>query len=213
MSALWKPNSKKNACHRSCCIRSLFANPRSRGIHFENLAAYELVKRRCKYVVVCDAGQDEHHVFEDLGNLVRKVRIDLGIRIEIAPDFLRLQKDPRHCRWHCAVGKIRYDDVDNEAMPGTLIYVKASLTGDEPADVLHYAASHPTFPHETTANQFYTESQFESYRALGQHIAEAIFERSVADAREPRQPTAPGLVQGVVRVAGAPLVRHAAGVR
>jgi hypothetical protein len=145
---------------------------------------YELVKRRCQYIVVCDAGQDEHYSFEDLGNMIRKVRIDLGIRIEIAPDFLPLQKEARHCRWHCAIGKIRYDDVDNNASPGTLVYIKPSLTGDEPADVLNYAADHPSFPHETTANQFYTESQFESYRALGQHIGEAVFEQVVPEAKE-----------------------------
>jgi hypothetical protein len=158
----------------------------SDGGHFENLGAYELVQRRCRYVVVCDAGQDEHHGFEDLANLIRKVRVDLGIRIDLAPDSLRLQKEPRRTRWHCAIGKIRYDEVDEEALPGTLVYLKASLTGDEPADVLHYAASHPTFPHETTANQFYTESQFESYRMLGQHIVEAVFERAVADAGAPK---------------------------
>jgi hypothetical protein len=37
-------------------------------------------------------------------------------------------------------------------------------------DVLSYAMSHPTFPHETTSNQFFTESQFESYRMLGYEI-------------------------------------------
>jgi predicted acylesterase/phospholipase RssA len=156
----------------------------SDGGHFENLAVYELIKRRCQFVVVCDAGQDESHAFEDLGNMIRKVRIDHKIRIEISPDFLRLQKEPRKSRWHCAVGKIRYDDVDKEQAPGLLIYVKPSLTGDEPADVLHYATGHPAFPHETTADQFYTESQFESYRALGQHIAEAVFESACDEAIE-----------------------------
>jgi hypothetical protein len=153
----------------------------SDGGHFENLGVYELIKRRCRYIVVCDAGQDETHAFEDLGNLIRKVRIDLNISIEISPDFLHLQKEPRHTRWHCSVGKIRYDEVDKDTVPGMLLYVKPSLTGDEPADVLHYAASHPAFPHETTANQFYSESQFESYRALGQHIAEAVFKQSIQE--------------------------------
>jgi hypothetical protein len=41
--------------------------------------------------------------------------------------------------------------------------------------VLSYAISHATFPHETTLNQFFTESQFESYRALGYEIAERAF--------------------------------------
>jgi hypothetical protein len=155
----------------------------SDGGHFENLGAYELIKRRCRFVVVCDAGEDGLHSFEDLGNLVRKVRIDLGIRIELSPDCLQLQKDSRHSRWHCAIGKIRYDEVDTETYVGTLVYIKPSLTGDESADVLHYAASHPTFPHEgTIAHQFFTESQFESYRALGEHIGESVFKQSVDDA-------------------------------
>src|SRR5207248_2469336 len=83
----------------------------SDGGHFANLGVYELVRRRCQYVVACDAGADPGHAFEDLGNLIRKVRIDFGIRIEIAPESLRLQGEPRRCRWHCAVGQIRYDDV------------------------------------------------------------------------------------------------------
>lgn len=156
----------------------------SDGGHFENLGVYELVRRRCRFIIVSDAGQDGGHAFEDLGNLIRKCRIDFGIRIEIDLDALHLQEQTRRCRWHCAIGKVRYDDVDARAAVGTLVYIKPSLTGDEPADVLHYAGSHPTFPHESTGNQFYSESQFESYRALGHHIAQAVFEQSVADLQE-----------------------------
>src|SRR5262249_30275869 len=112
------------------------------------------------------------------------VRIDFGIRIEIDLEPLHLDPASGHCRWHCAIGRIRYDDVDRIATPGTLVYVKSCLTGDEPADVLQFARAHPPFPHESTGNQFYTESQFESYRALGQHTAERIFELSLADMNE-----------------------------
>ena len=55
----------------------------SDGGHFENLGAYELVRRRCRYIVVCDAGADPGLSFWDLGSLVRKCRQDFGIRIEI----------------------------------------------------------------------------------------------------------------------------------
>jgi hypothetical protein len=34
-------------------------------------------------------------------------------------------------------------------------------------DVARYAASNPTFPQQSTADQFFDEDQFESYRALG----------------------------------------------
>ncbi len=49
------------------------------------------------------------------------------------------------------------------------------MVGDEPADVLRYHSSHPSFPHESTAEQFFDEAQWESYRRLGQHIAEKLF--------------------------------------
>ena len=53
---------------------------------------------------------------------------------------------------------------------GHILYIKATLTGDEPPDVLNYRREHKAFPHDTTLNQFFTESQFESYRRLGEHI-------------------------------------------
>jgi hypothetical protein len=77
--------------------------------------------------------------------------------------------------WHCVVGKIHYENVDPGAEPGIFVYVKASLTGDEPADVLNYQTAHPDFPHETTADQWFDEPQFESYRRLGQHIVKRMF--------------------------------------
>jgi hypothetical protein len=44
----------------------------------------------------------------------------------------------------------------------------------EPADILQYAKTHPMFPHETTGNQFFNESQFESYRHLGSYVVQQI---------------------------------------
>jgi hypothetical protein len=142
----------------------------SDGGHFENLAAYELIRRRCRYIVVCDGGCDPGFDFDDLANLIRKCRTDFGIRIEI--DTAPIQKAATGLsNWHCAVGKIHYDDVDGNEAPGILVYVKSSMTGDEPPDLQQYARREPTFPHQSTANQFFDETQFESYRALGYHVA------------------------------------------
>jgi hypothetical protein len=41
--------------------------------------------------------------------------------------------------------------------------------------VLEYRSRHLEFPHQTTSDQFFDESQFESYRALGQHIVDCTF--------------------------------------
>ncbi len=141
----------------------------SDGGHFENLGLYEMVLRRCHTIVVIDADEDKDFTFQNLGNAIRKIRIDLGIDIKFCdfPDFRKRQRGPRPTVY-CAVGCIRYRGIDGSAAPdGRLIYVKPTIRGDEPADVLNYESSHPDFPHQTTADQWFSESQFESYRALG----------------------------------------------
>jgi hypothetical protein len=147
----------------------------SDGGHFENLGIYELVRRRCRCIVVSDAEQDGDYTFDGLGSAVRKCYSDLGIPITIDLKDLRPAGADKVARRHWAVGTIHYDAVHPAANPGVLVYFKASLTGDEPADVQTYAREHPPFPHQTTADQFFTESQFESYRALGCHIVDTYF--------------------------------------
>src|SRR5439155_20416304 len=155
----------------------------SDGGHFDNLGVYELVRRRCRFIVACDGGQDGGYTFEDLARLIRTCRTDFGVRIEIDTTPLRPGPDGLG-KWHAAVGLVRYDDLDPAALPGLLLYVKSSLTGDEPADVLNYRARHGDFPHQSTADQFFTESQFESYRALGYHVASQVFGDAVRDAAD-----------------------------
>jgi hypothetical protein len=165
----------------------------SDGGHFENLGVYELVRRRCRYVIACDAGCDPEYSFEDLGNLVRKCQIDLGIDIEIDPRPIRPDSDTGRSIFHCAVGRIHYERVDPNGEPGYLLYIKASLTGDEPTDVLQYAGQNPGFPHQTTADQWYSESQFESYRKLGIHQLDAVMSAAVDIARARSRQSQPDL--------------------
>ena len=153
----------------------------SDGGHFENLGIYELVRRRCRYIIACDAGCDPNFGFEDLGNAVRKCHIDLGIEIDIDPSAIRPDPTSRRSRFHCAVGRIHYETRDKSARPGYLLYLKSSLGSDAPADIVQYAAEHPDFPHETTADQWYSESQFESYRKLGYHIAGSVLGDAIAE--------------------------------
>jgi hypothetical protein len=147
----------------------------SDGGHFENLGILELVRRRCRFIVVCDAEDDHNFEFGGLGNAIEKCRTDLGVAIELDVDPIRCRDEKGYSPWHCAVGRIRYDKSDPDAHAGTLLYIKSSLTGDEPTDVLRYAARNRAFPHETTNDQWFGESQFESYRALGYHAATSAF--------------------------------------
>lgn len=156
----------------------------SDGGHFENLGIYELVRRGCRFIIASDAGADPELAFEDLGNAIRKIRADFGIDIEIQLDPLRPGAETGQSSWHCAVGTIHYDRrFGPEAGKGTLLYLKASLTGDEPEDVRNYAVENPKFPHQTTADQFFDESQFERYRALGQHVAVEALEAAIDESR------------------------------
>lgn len=156
----------------------------SDGGHFENLGLYELVRRHCMYIVVSDAEEDLPFSFGGLGNAIRKCRADFGIDIRLDPDQLRpvpnAGRDQERSRTHCAVGDIVY----SAQTIGKLLYIKTSLTGDEPGDVLGYKLHHSDFPHQTTFHQFFGESQFESYRALGQHIAMVILQRASEYAEE-----------------------------
>ena len=151
----------------------------SDGGHFENLGLYEMVQRRCHYILISDAGCDQDSTFQDLGNAIRKIRIDFGIDIDINLSPLQPNAQ-KHVQRHYAVGTIHYDRIDSVAPKGVLIYVKPSLTGNESADVQEYAAHHKDFPHEPTSDQFFDESQFESYRRLGEHIALKIFDSEIA---------------------------------
>jgi len=135
------------------------------GGHFENLGVYELIRRRCRLIVVTDVGADPHYQFEDLANLLRKCWTDLGVNIAFDDiDKLRPDENGRCCGTHAAVGHINYRD---NGPDGTLIYIKSSLTGSEWPDIRQYADTHTDFPHQTTADQFFDENQFEAYRHLG----------------------------------------------
>src|SRR6516164_10362260 len=144
----------------------------SDGGHFENLGIYEMVRRRCRYIVVSDADCDPDCQFEDLGNAVRKAWIDLGVAIRFRGIDVTARKPDPVDGVYCAVADIFYPELG--AKPGLLLYIKPGYHGTEPADVRSYAAMHPAFPHESTAEQWFTESQMEAYRVLGSHIVDLV---------------------------------------
>ena len=144
----------------------------SDGGHFENLGIYEMVMRRTHFIVLADSGADPKVTFEDLGNAVRKIRIDMGIEIEFDQIKIFRKNDPDNkSGLYCAIGRIHYNRVDGPDAPdGVLVYIKPAYYGTEPRDVFNYGQSNEEFPHESTADQFFDEPQFESHRMLGAYI-------------------------------------------
>ncbi len=161
----------------------------SDGGHIENLGVYELLKRGCRTIVVFDAESDPTMSFGSLLKMERYARIDLGVRISLPWEQIAraMEKRDAHdlCRKgpHCAVGRITYEN----GASGVIIYFKSSITGDEKDYILDYRKRSPAFPHETTGDQFFSEEQFEAYRALGYHMVDGFFSGAdkIAFARDP----------------------------
>jgi hypothetical protein len=66
-------------------------------------------------------------------------------------------------------------ETDDDIYTGVIVYIKSSLVGDEPPDLLTYQLKHAVFPQDSTADQWFQETQFEAYRRLGHHVAMATF--------------------------------------
>jgi len=154
----------------------------SDGGHFENLGLYEMVLRRCRFIVVSDATTDPEYSFESLAQSIRQIRVDLGVPIDIPELTVGVPSQDLKSKY-CAVGTIRYSCVDrdpgdstttNEDFDGVLVFIKPSLIGKEPRDVVNYWQGRATFPQEVITDQWFSEAQFESYRTLGSSIIEAI---------------------------------------
>jgi hypothetical protein len=158
----------------------------SDGGHFENLALYELVRRRCKLIVACDASCDPNGDLGDLHNAIERCRSDFGVEI-VLENVAALKPQARpdgavRSQAHFVAGRIRYNPASADE-DGTIIYIKPTLVDGDPQDVLAHAKAHTSFPHDTTANQWFDETHFENYRTLGQAAGESAVERIRAEVK------------------------------
>ncbi len=133
------------------------------GGHFENMGLYELVRRRCTNIVICDAEADGELTFEGIGMAIRKCRIDFGAEIDLDLSKLDSSGESRSSATNFIEGTITYPN----GFCGRILYIKSLFTPGLPPDLVNYRREHPAFPDDTTLNQWFTESQFESYRRLG----------------------------------------------
>jgi hypothetical protein len=194
----WCPNPRKPAWQQSSPSVGLFSLLAelfgltnadatyvylSDGGHFDNLGIYELVRRRCRLIVAVDVASDGSLAFADLGNAIRKVGTDLHVRIDLDVSKLAQLGGDGLCGASCAVGTVRYSQVDQGGADGTLLYIKPAIVGRENADLLNYRKVHPAYPHESSVDQWFDETQFESYRALGQYVGECALGGAVDAAR------------------------------
>lgn len=158
----------------------------SDGGHVENLAIYELLRRRCKFIIALDGEADPDRTFHGLLTLVRLAWIDLGATIEPSLEELR-RDDFGNSKSHFLLCPIHY----GQGATGFLLYIKSSMTGNESEFLQKYRTEHPSFPHEPTSDQLFDEAQFEAYRALGEHIADDLFRPELVNPIQAGQPPLP----------------------
>jgi hypothetical protein len=136
------------------------------GGHFENLGLYELLRRRCRYIIVSDAGADLSCTLADLGQAVQRARADLGAEVELYADTMFHGNGEQLRKQAHLLGGVTYADGSR----GEILYLKALLREHLGADIYGYWRTNPEFPNQPTSNQFYGELQFDSYRELGRQL-------------------------------------------
>jgi hypothetical protein len=152
----------------------------SDGGHFENLGLYELVRRRCRLIVLCDGAADPKFGFDDWQRALALVREDFGATIRLSDGHDLADLIPaRTCGYPSGAklaerGHVLAEITYADRTKGAIVYLKTTLIDGLGLRVLGYKGAHPDFPDETTADQFFDDKQFEAYRELGYRIAQEM---------------------------------------
>ncbi len=151
------------------------------GGHFENLAIYEMVLRRCKFIVLSDGAADLGFKFGEIANAIQKCKVDLGVDIQLVGSMnIRARSAEKEDdkqkvnKSRFAIARIIYPETyvdaktgDRKNRTGWILYTRPTYYEREPRDIMNYAQSNINFPHQSTGDQMYDEKQFEAYRGLG----------------------------------------------
>ena len=110
----------------------------SDGGHFENMGVYELLRRRCKFIIAIDGtGEpptDQPLAFGGLGLCLRRARIDFGVLVDLDLRPMFRDAETGQVKSYFSVGRIRYpsanghgNGVPGDPDSGALVYIKAGI--------------------------------------------------------------------------------------
>ena len=149
--------------------------------------------------MVADCGADPKYAFEDLGNLVRKAKIDYAATIRFvdpaalpaglsagAMALAQLAALPEAMKGPqgdhgLLLATIDYDRGAPGPAKGLLVIVKPRCLPGVGMEVSRYAQAHADFPQQTTADQFFDEAQWEAYHQLGLHVGAKLDPKLLAE--------------------------------
>jgi hypothetical protein len=195
---LWVPNPRRAAFSwfntiptflHPGLVSGIFASKHTRnsrfieltdGGHFENLGLYELVRRKLPLILIVDGEADPTISLSSLVSAVRRLEQDFKVTLTFAegrgPESIMMYEAKgypaglRYAEEPYMIGRLRYG---HESF-GTLIYLKSTLIKNLDFTTAGYLAANPTFPHQSTVDQFFDLDQFDAYRYLGYDAAKSM---------------------------------------
>ena len=178
----------------------------SDGGHFEVTGVYELLRRRVRFIILTDAGQDREYRWDDVALLMQEAREDFGAEISWLnpnrstsgaavnpwaafsnppPASIQAWIDPSTLGSLAEISNretpyhaaLAQVTYDGKATPDSWILVlKPSLSKELTQDILTYGEKHADFPQQSTFDQVFDDIQWESYRALGEQIGRKVMQ-------------------------------------
>jgi hypothetical protein len=164
------------------------------GGHYDNLGLVEMLRHGPSTIYCFDASGGNSLGGSALGPAIALARQELGVTITFpecpmgvsSVDWAEKELD----RVGVLVGKIDYTDCpapppranedvnDTEKRPdlGVLYFARATVTPDAAWAVQAYRRTHPTFPNDSTSDQWFNQQQFDAYHTLGRQAATAVIQ-------------------------------------
>jgi len=155
------------------------------GGHFDNLGAYELIRRRCDLIVALDSEEDPTTAMSALASICQRAREDFNVEIRIVNEadtvvptgdlgYPSGAKIAKQCFFAAAIEYPDRPEIKEKAKTGTFVYLKSGMIKELTFSAKGYKAKFPEFPNQSTMDQFFDPAQFEAYRELGYASAKAF---------------------------------------
>jgi hypothetical protein len=156
----------------------------SDGGQFELLGIYELFRRELPLIISFDTSVDPTYTLEELYKTLLLAKNDGWInKVDISAeciDTFRYKANSliRHTHGSFFKFNVTYPSVDKygKRKTGMVWFAKPAMVGAENGFLKLHSLNDNSFPHITTANQFFDSTLFEAYRRIGKQVANDVLD-------------------------------------